>query len=64
MPLTRLIVELYEQGIYTYFMNGIFSFKKFQSEFKIVTFNISELRDYMRYLTVKEFITMVENRLQ
>ena len=49
MPLTRLIVELHEQGIYTYFMNGIFSLKKFQSEFKIVTYNISELRDYMRY---------------
>lgn len=37
MPLTRLIVELHKQGIYTYFMNGIFSFKKLKYDSKLVT---------------------------
>lgn len=64
MPLTRFIVELYKEGIYVYLMNGIFSFKKLECESKIVTLKISELHDYMHYLSVNEFITMIENRLQ
>ena len=64
MPLTRFIVELYNIGIYVYFMNGIFSFKKIESSSKIVTLKISELNEYMHYLSVGEFVTMIENRLQ
>lgn len=64
MPLTRFIVELYNIGIYVYFMNGIFSFKKIEPNSKHVTLKISELNEYMRYLSVGEFVTMIENRLQ
>lgn len=64
MPLTRFIVELYNIGIYVYFMNGIFSFKKIESSSKLVTLKISELNEYMHYLSVGEFVTMIENRLQ
>lgn len=64
MPLTRFIVELYNIGIYVYFMNGIFSFKKIESNSKLVTLKISELNEYMHYLSVGEFVTMIENRLQ
>ena len=64
MPLTRFIVELYKLGIYVYLMNGIFSFKKLEYESKIVTLKISELNEYMHYLSVGEFVTMIEHRLQ
>jgi hypothetical protein len=64
MPLTRFIVELYNIGIYVYFMNGIFSFKKIEPNSKLVTLKISELNEYMHYLSVGEFVTMIENRLQ
>ena len=64
MPLTRFIVELYNIGIYVYFMNGIFSFKKIEPNSKLVTLKISELNEYMHYLSVGEFIKMIENRLQ
>lgn len=64
MPLTRFIVELYNIGIYVYFMNGIFSFKKIESSSKLVTLKISELNEYMNYLRVGEFVTMIENRLK
>ena len=64
MPLTRFIVELYNKGIHVYFMNGIFSFKKIEQNSKIVTLKISELNEYMHYLSVGEFVTMIENRLQ
>lgn len=64
MPLTRFIVELYNIGIYVYFMNGIFSFKKIESNSKLVTLKISELNEYTHYLSVGEFVTMIENRLQ
>lgn len=60
MPLTRIIVELYNIGIYVYFMNGIFSFKKIESSSKLVTLKISELNEYMHYLSVGEFVTMIE----
>lgn len=43
MSLTRFIVELYNIGIYVYFMNGIFSFKKIEPNSKLVTLKISEL---------------------
>lgn len=64
MPLTRFIVELYNVGIHVYFMNGIFYFKKIELNSKIVTLKISELNEYMHYLSVGEFVTMIENRLQ
>lgn len=64
MPLTRFIDELYNIGIYVYFMNGIFSFKKIEPNSKLVTLKISELNEYMHYLSVGEFVTMIENRLQ
>lgn len=64
MPLTRFIVELYNIGIYVYFMNGIFSFKKIEPNSKLVTLKISELNEYKHYLSVGEFVTMIENRLQ
>ena len=64
MPLTIFIVELYNIGIYVYFMNGIFSFKKIEANSKLVTLKISELNEYMHYLSVGEFVTMIENRLQ
>lgn len=64
MPLTRFIVELYNIGIYVYFMNSIFSFKKIEPNSKLVTLKISELNEYMHYLSVVEFVTMIENRLQ
>lgn len=59
MPLTRFIVELYNIGIYVYFMNGIFSFKKIEPNSKLVTLKISELNEYMHYLSVGEFVTMI-----
>lgn len=67
MPITKFIdfiVELYKIGIYVYFMNGIFSFKKIEPNSKLVTMKISELNEYMHYLSVGEFVTMIENRLQ
>lgn len=64
MPLTRFIVELYNIGIYVYFMNGIFSFKKIEPNSKLVTLKISELNEYIHYVSVGEFVTMIENRLQ
>lgn len=64
MPLRRFIVELYNVGIHVYFMNGIFYFKKIELNSKIVTLKISELNEYMHYLSVGEFVTMIENRLQ
>lgn len=64
MPLTRFIAELYNIGIYVYFMNGIFSFKKIEPNSKLVTLKISELNEYRDYLSVGEFVTMIENRLQ
>ena len=64
MPLTIFIVELYNRGIYVYFMNGIFSFKKIEPNSKLVTLKISELNEYMHYLSAREFVTMIENRLQ
>ena len=64
MPLTIFIVELYNIGIYVYFMNGIFSFKKIEPNSKLVTLKISELNEYMHYLSVGEFVTMIEHRLQ
>lgn len=64
MPLTRFIVELYNIGIYDYFMNGIFSFKKIEQNSKLVTLKISELNEHMHYLSVGGFVTMIENRLQ
>lgn len=64
MSLTRFIVELHNIGIYVYFMNGIFSFKKIDSSSKLVTLKISKLNEYMHYLSVGEFVTMIENRLQ
>lgn len=60
MPLTRYIVELYNIGIYVYFMNGIFSFKKIEPNSKLVTLKITELNEYMHYLSVGEFVTMIE----
>ena len=63
MPLTRFIVELYNIGIYVYFMNGIFSFKKIEPNSKLVTLKISELNEYMHYLSVGEFVKMIEKRL-
>jgi hypothetical protein len=64
MPLTRFIVELYKEGIYAYLMNGIFSLKRLNCSSKIVTLKISELNEYMNYLKVCEFVTMIENRLK
>lgn len=64
MSLRRFIVELYNVGIHVYFMNGIFYFKKIELNSKIVTLKISELNEYMHYLSVGEFVTMIENRLQ
>lgn len=67
MPITKFIdfiVELYKIGIYVYFMNGIFSFKKIEPNSKLVTMKITELNEYMHYLSVGEFVTMIENRLQ
>lgn len=63
MPLTRFIVELHKEGIYVYLTNGIFSFKKLDSGSKIITFKIDELYDYMRYISLHEFITLIINRL-
>jgi hypothetical protein len=63
MPLTRFIVELYNIGIYVYFMNGIFSFKKIESSSKVVTMKVRQLNEYMHYLTVGEFVKMIEKRL-
>lgn len=63
MPLTRLIVELHKEEIYTYLIDGIFSFKKFDSVSKIVTLSVDELYDYMYYLSLDEFITLIKNRL-
>ena len=44
-------------------MNGIF-FKKNEANSKLVTLKISEINEYMHYLSVGEFVTMIENRLQ
>lgn len=63
MPLTRFIVEFYNRGIYVYFMNGVFSFKKIKTFSRIVTLKTSELYEYINYLSVNEFVTMIENRL-
>lgn len=63
MPLTRLIVELHKEGIYVYLMNDIFSFKKLDSISKIVTLKIEELYDYMKYISLDEFVTLITNRL-
>lgn len=64
MSLRRFIVELYNVGIHVYFMNGIFYFKKIEPNSKLVTLKISELNEYMHYLSVGEFVTMIEHRLQ
>lgn len=64
MSLIRFIVELYNIGIYVYFMNGIFYFKKIEPNSKLVTLKISELNEYMHYLSVGEFVKMIEHRLQ
>lgn len=63
MPLTRFIVELYNIGIHVYFMNGRFSFKKIESSSKVVTMKVRQLNEYMHYLTVGEFVKMIEKRL-
>lgn len=63
MTLTRFIDELYNRGICVYFMNGIFSFKKIESSSKVVTMKVSQLNEYMHYLTVGEFVKMIEKRL-
>lgn len=64
MSLRRFIDELYNVGIHVYFMNGIFYFKKIGANSKLVTLKISELNEYMYYLSVDEFVTMIEHRLQ
>lgn len=64
MLLTRFIYELYKRGICVYFMNGIFYFEKIESSFNVVTMKVSQLNEYTQYLTVDEFVTMIENRLQ
>lgn len=63
MALTRFIVELYNAGIYVYFMNGRFSFKKIESSSKVVIMKVSQLNEYTHYLTVGEFVKMIEKRL-
>lgn len=64
MSLRRFIVELYNVGIHVYFMNGIFYFKKIEPNSKLVALKISELNEYMHYLSIGEFVTMIEHRLQ
>lgn len=44
-------------------MNGIFYFKKIESSFNVVTMKVSKLNEYMHYLTVGEFVKMIEKRL-
>lgn len=39
-------------------------FKKIEPNSKLVTLKISELNEYMHYLSVGEFVTMIEHRLQ
>lgn len=63
MTLTRFIDELYNRGICVYFMNGIFYFKKIEPSFNVVTMKVSQLNEYMHYLTVGEFVKMIEKRL-
>lgn len=63
MSLTRFIDELYNRGIHVYFMNGRFSFKKIESSSKVVTMKVSQLNEYTHYLTVGEFVKMIEKRL-
>lgn len=63
MSLTRFIGELYNRGIHVYFMNGRFSFKKIESGFNVVTMKVSQLNKYIHYLTVGEFVKMIEKRL-
>ena len=63
MPLTRMVIELHEKGIYVYYMNNIFSFKKLYSASKNVTFKTDELLEYMKYLSLDEFVTLIINRL-
>lgn len=50
-------------GIHVYFMNGRFSFKKIESSFNVVTMKVSQLNEYIHYLTVGEFVKMIEKRL-
>lgn len=50
-------------GICVYFMNGIFYFKKIESSFNVVTMKVSQLNEYTHYLTVGEFVKMIEKRL-
>ena len=64
MSLRRFIVELYNVGIHVYFMDGIFYFKKNEPNSKNVALKISELNEYMHYLSIGEFVTMMEHRLQ
>ena len=63
MPLTRFIDELYNRGICVYFMNGIFYFKKIEPSFNVVSMKVSKLNEYTHYLTVDEFVKMIEKRL-
>lgn len=39
-------------------------FKKIEPNSKVVKLKISELNEYMHYLSVGEFVKMMENRLQ
>lgn len=41
-----------------------FIFKKIEPNSKLVTLKVSELNEYMHYLSVGEFFTMIEHRLQ
>lgn len=64
MSLRRFIVELYNVGIHVYYINGIFYFKKIEPNSKFVSLKISEVNAYMHYLSIGEFVTMIEHRLQ
>lgn len=44
-------------------MNGRFSFKKIESSSKVVTMKVSELNEYTHYLTVGEFVKMIEKKI-
>lgn len=63
MLLTRFIYELYNRGICVYFMNGIFYFEKIGSSFNVVTMKVSQLNEYTQYLTVDEFVKMIEKKI-
>lgn len=56
MSLTRFIDELYNRGICVYF-------KKIESSFNVVSMKVSQLNEYTHYLTVGEFVKMIEKRL-